>query len=361
MQGGGAERVAALLSNYWVERGYSVTLVSTYSGGGGCDYYLDERVKLEFLADLDKSTINISNSLPVRIFKIRRIVRKYRPDVVISFMTRINIGILLATFGLRIPVVVSERIYPPANPTGLIWRKLRKLTYPFAKYVVMQTHQGRKWLENEIPNANGVVIANPCVYPLPDKEPIIPPDDIISTDRKLILAVGRLTGQKGFISLIHAFYLLSKQDDNVDLAILGEGDERMLLENTRDGYGLEQRIILPGRVGNITDWYRRATIFVMPSKFEGFPNVLLEAMAYGLPVISSNCDTGPADIITDKVDGVLVDPESGIDGLANELADLLGDETKQKNISRAALSVRERFSIEKIGSLWEKVLWLSNE
>lgn len=356
MQGGGAERIAALLCNQWVKQGYSVTLMPTFSGRGECVYPLDERVKLDFLADRvgiqSRSVINKIN----RLLVLRRTLRKIDPDLIVSFMPPVNIAAILVTQGLKIPVIVSERIYPPSMPLGLSMSLMRKLTYSRARAVILQTKESLEWLSRTIPTAQGMVIANPISWPLAIGKPLIEPEVMLSTEKNILLAVGRLDRQKGFDLLLKAFSQITNQFPDWQLVILGEGCQRTELEHQLEQLGLKDSVYLPGRVGNLTDWYERADLYVMSSRFEGFPNTLLEAMAHGLPAVSFDCKTGPRDIIRDEIDGVLVSPDSGANGLAEALAGLMNDPDKRMIMGKHAVDVRDRFSMARVAALWNELL-----
>lgn len=358
MQGGGAERVAALLCNRWVARGHEVVLVPTFSGRGTCLYPLDERVKLVYLADRVGTTSKTPWTLLRRLRAMRRMVCDMRADVVLSFLPHVNVAALVTTRGLGVPVVVGERIYPPAMPVGAVWSLLRCLAYPWAKRVVMQTSDGLDWLAREIPRASGVVIPNPCVYPLPEGASGIEPDAIVSDAQRLLLAVGRLDQQKQFDLLIRAFATLAPRFPDWHLAILGEGVERKALEAQIAEAGLRSRVHLPGYVGNLGVWYRRANLYAVSSRFEGFPNTLLEALAHGLPAVSLDCATGPAEMIEHGVNGFLVSPEEGAEKLTLRLEQLMKGERLRHDFGEQASQVRERFSFDKVGAEWDKALGL---
>jgi glycosyltransferase involved in cell wall biosynthesis len=145
---------------------------------------------------------------------------------------------------------------------------------------------------------------------------------------------------------------LAAKFPNWQLAILGEGSLRNELAAQIALAGLNGRILLPGRVGNVGDWYAAADLYVMTSRFEGFPNAVAEAMAHGLAAISVDCDTGPRDIIRHEVDGLLV--QNGDDtALVSALARLMGDEKLRQRFANRAIEVRERFSMARITALWE--------
>jgi glycosyltransferase involved in cell wall biosynthesis len=174
----------------------------------------------------------------------------------------------------------------------------------------------------------------------------------------VVLAVGRLSEEKGFGQLLTAFAALKQRYPEWDLVILGEGPERTCLERQLDSLGLSGRVHLPGWVGNPGDWYARAEFYVMSSRFEGFPNTLVEAMAYGLPAVSFDCATGPADIIRDGIDGHLVPPAEGAEGLALAMEILVRKDQTRQRMGNAAVSVREQFSLERVLDHWDEMLGL---
>ena len=358
MQGGGAERVAALLCNYWAEHGDDVTLMPTFSGRGKCLYPLDERVRLVYLADRVGSRSRSVYNMVRRFMALRKSIRESRPDVIVSFLTQVNVAALLASWGLRIPVVVSERTYPPALLLSVGLGLLRKVAYPWAASVVVQTGRGLQWLEGCCPSAHGRIIPNPVIYPLPCGEPVVSSTSVVAGNKRVVLAVGRFGREKGFDQLLMAFGSLASQNHEWDLIILGDGSERENLEQLRGRLGLKGRVHLPGRVGNPGDWYVRADLYVMSSRFEGFPNTLLEAMAHGLPVVSFDCETGPADIIRHGIDGFLVPPSEGVEGLAWAMDTLMRDENMRQRMGKEAIAVRDRFSAQRIMAEWEEVLGL---
>jgi len=358
MHGGGAERVAALLCNHWAAQGHQVTLIPTFSGRGECQYPLDERVQLDYLADRVGSQSRSTYNKIRRMIALRRAIRELSPDVIVSFLPPENVAAVLAAWGLRIPVVVSERIHPPAMPLGKGLAALRRFAYPRATGVVVQTRRTLAWLRACCPKSRGWVISNPVVHPLPAGRPHLDPAAVIDRARRVVLAVGRLEKQKGFEQLLVVFAALVPRYSGWDLVILGEGPERERLEAQRDHLGLSGRVHLPGRAGNPGDWYARADLYVMSSRFEGFPNTLIEAMAYGLPAVSFDCETGPADIIRDGVDGYLVPLDEGVEGLARAMEHLMDDEEKRCRMGHAATAVRERFSMGRVMAAWDEVLGL---
>ncbi|WP_404363723.1 glycosyltransferase family 4 protein [Marinobacter sp.] len=361
MQGGGAERVAALLCNYWVEAGHQVVLMPTFSGRGECLYPLDERVRLEYLADRVGSKSKARWNGVRRLLALRLVMWEFQPDAVVSFLTHVNVAALIAASGLSFPVVVSERTNPALFQLSRFWTFGRRLLYRRASSVVVQTSLVGEWVTANCPGARIEVIPNPVVFPLPAGEPRLSPETLVGEDRSLLLAVGRLGPEKGFDRLLDAFQRVAREYPAWDLAILGEGPERAALEKQITDLGLAGRVHLPGRAGNLGDWYDRADVYVLSSHFEGFPNTLVEAMAHGVAAVSMDCATGPADIITPGRDGLLVPPETGAAGLAKALSSLMADPELRESMAAEAVDVREHFAIERVARQWNDVMGLGAE
>lgn len=351
MTEGGAERVAAQLCNHWVNEGHAVTLMPTFSGRGACVYPLDERVELDYLADRVGSTKKSGWNYVRRFLALRRAVREIAPDVIVSFLTHVNVATLIATAGLSVPVFVSERIYPPSQPIGAVWLWLAKCLYRRAARVVAQTHGVARWIAANCAGARVTVIPNPVGVPVPVAEPRLCPDRWVG-DCPMVLAAGRLVEQKGFKRLLTAFAALADVRRDWHLVILGDGPDREALEAYRDELGLAGCAHFPGRAGNIGDWYERADLFVMSSYFEGFPNALLEAMTYGVPVVSVDCPTGPADIIRHDIDGLLVAESDGVEGIIAAMRRLMTDDALRLRMGHRAREARLRFAIEDVSKSW---------
>jgi len=353
---GGAERVAGILSNDWVQRGYSVTLVLTYQYAAESHYFLDKRVRVIKLADHLPSN-NLSGLSKIRkLIAIRRLIKQLRPKKIISFMVNVNVLVLLSNLGLRQRTFVSERVHPEATPVRRIEKVFRWLLYPFADKVIVQTNDSFLWFKRYLPYARYEVIGNPLVFPIPNKLMGIEFEISNYSKRKIILAVGRLEPQKGFQSLINAFFMISKTHTDFDLLIAGEGSQRQILEKTIKILKLEERVHLPGSLSNIGTCYLSANIFVLSSQFEGYPNALLEAMASGLPSISFDCPTGPAEIINDGENGILVPLKAGEKGLAEALLRVIEDDNLRERLGRKASDVLNSLRLEDNLEQWDRLI-----
>ncbi len=344
---GGAERVASLLSSAWVGSGHTVTLMPTVSGKlVECAFPMAPEVSVRPLT----AEISGRHSWLAKVLALRRLIARERFDIVCSFLTNVNVTAIAATLATNTPVVVSERTFPPQFPLGPVLEMLRRLLYPRADAVVMQTSEGLDWLKARSPRLRAFAIPNPVLYPLPCGKPVVDPLASLDPARRNLIAVGRLSSEKQFDLLIEAFCDLPAHHAQWQLTIIGEGPERPKLEalvNRRDASGI---VRLAGRVGNLHDWYERADAFALVSQFEGFPNALAEALAYGLPSLAIDCASGPRDMIVDGVNGVLLERGSGLSELRLGLDRHL---SHPWNISQSEIDAfRSRFELETISKSW---------
>ena len=355
LKSGGAERVASCLAGQWAVLGHDLTVVTQTSNAE--DFYeLPSSVKRIILNSANESA-SIWNALVnniKRILSVRRAIQRINPDIAIGMMTSANVLLLLGTLAAQTPVIACERTYPPQLPVGRLWSRLRRWTYPLASRVTMLTSEGLDWLHDEIPRAHGIVMPNPIPYPLPVGEPQLPTEALLPLSRKMLLAVGRMSEEKGFEGLLRAFASLARQQPNWDLVILGDGPLRPTLAQQVQALGLGSRVFMPGRAGNVGAWYERADLYVLSSRVEGFPNTLGEAMAHGCAAVSFDCDTGPRDLIRHEVDGLLV-PPGDVQALALALGRLMQDDALRAQMAVRATEVRIRYSMQRVLALWDKL------
>jgi len=354
LSSGGAERVTSNLANHWAEKGWDIVIV-TMTGVEKDFYPLHHNIKRISL-NMDAKSAGLIDAVKYNyqgIKALRRALKQQQPDIALSMMTTANVLLALAATGLQLPVLGSERIHPPMFPLGRVWELLRRVSYGRLSAVVAQTSESATWLKNHTHASNVVVIPNAVNYPVRLAPPLITPE-LSFQQRFNLIAVGRLVSQKGFERLICAFSDLAPRFPDWQLTILGEGDCRFDLEALILALNLEKRVSLPGVVGNVGEWYESADLFVMTSLFEGFPNTLTEAMAYGLSVVGVDCDTGPRDIIRHKVDGLLV-PQNDPAALVEALATLMDKKALREQYAARAIEIRERLSMEKVAGMWEEL------
>ncbi len=349
LHAGGAERVAVDLANQWHIHGHDVIVV-TQTDVSGDVYELNrhiERVALN-TAGLSGIMANLR-----RLYVLRKAMQRYRPDIVLGMMTTASILSVIASTGLRTRVIATEHTHPPSQNLSSFWLKLRRRTYPRAAKVVALTRDTASWIVNHVPGSDMAVIPNAVHWPLSDSEPKVTPPS--RNGRCRLLAVGRLHTDKGFDILIDAFRDLAQVFPDWDLVILGEGAERERLQAQIDATGLADRISMPGRVGNMRQWYQVCDIYVLSSRVEGLSNSLLEAMACGMPSVAFDCETGPREIIRPDIDGLLVTPVEDPQALAAALSGLMHDKQARKTLASRAVDVRDRFSMRRVLSLWQEV------
>jgi glycosyltransferase involved in cell wall biosynthesis len=349
LSAGGAERVMSILANYWAEKGVNITLLTFDDGSEPPFYPLHPKINHRPLNVFGKTNglmEKLSGNIK-RILVLRSALKKYRGKAIISFMALTNITALIAAIGLRIPVIVSERVDPKFSLQQCVWRILRRLTYPMADKVTVLTQTAVSFFSPAIQRKTSV-IPNPVLAP--------PPNRIYKKEntKKTILAMGRLENQKGFDLLIEAMSEILPEFPDWTLHIWGQGPLLESLQELRNELGLQNKVQFPGLTKNPYEVMKKADLYVMSSRFEGFPNVLVEAMACGLPVISFGCG-GPRDIIRDGIDGLLVPPED-VQALSIAIEELMRDEQKRKRLSRRAPEVLERYRLDKIMALWDTLI-----
>lgn len=386
LEGGGAERSMLNLVKGFLAQGREVDLVLCRAKGAYLDQVPDEvsMVELEatggFLTRWLAAMANIS-LLPVllrpvllatkaapeiaRLRSLRRYMDTCRPDVVLSALTYANLVAIWAkhTAEQQVPVVVSERIAltthctTPSNSRKWRWRYLPELVrkaYPGADAVLAVSNQVAEDLVSVVGLDSQLVQA---VY-----NPVV--DDVLRSGAAnkpehpwfspgaapVILGVGRLTEQKDFPALIRAFAVVRKQMD-ARLVILGEGRQRGELENLGRELGIEDDVALPGFAENPFQYMAHASVFVLSSEYEGLPGVLIQALACGCPVVSTDCPGGSAEILENGKYGPLVGI-GDVEGMAAAIVTVLNKPPPSDVLLRRA----EDFSAERATSNYLGIL-----
>jgi len=343
--GGGAERMMVYLCGGLAARGHEVTLLTLDNSVP--DFY--ELSPLVARRRISLPTFRAAGGIRAiaRLWTLTRAVRATKPQVLISFMT---ISVLASCWLLRIPYIYADHLDIRHLTYSRKWEILRNFFLRFARAVTVLSERDRKFIALYHPRWKPVVIYNPA---LPGKGKTDTRPAFFQPGKKYVLAVGRLVRQKGFDRLLHAWRWIYEKHPLWRLAIIGEGKEKAELMQLADGLDVQQSVDFVPAQKDLAAAYHHADLFVMSSRAEGFPLVLLEAMEAGLPAVSFAC-TGPDVIIRDGVDGFLV-KQHRTEQLSRRMSELMKDEAKRQVFGSRAREVLSRFSGEKYLDAYEKL------
>ena len=382
LTGGGSEHVAARMASWWAEHGHEVSLLTLDALENDAIPVSPEvrRIGLGLMGD-SSGLLSAVLANRRRVRELRRALQETNAEHVVSLTDRMNVVTLLACRGTKLQPVVSERIDIRHHSIGRLWSWLRRRTYPSAKAIVVQTTGIRDAVLPIAGRAPVAVVPN-CVW-LPDTQRrtggFQPPqaemmaagshhyDDStrcagafeLPRDRRWLASVGRLDRQKGFDLLLDAFGLIADRHPNWNLVLIGDGPERADLESQVESLRLADRVLLPGWVES--PWQalsEQADAYVLSSRYEGFPNALLEAMAVGLCPVTFDCPSGPAEIIRHEENGLLV-ANGDVTSLAESLDRVMTDDALRQRLAGEAQKVCGQFSVERYFEQWNALLGIS--
>lgn len=358
---GGMERILTEKANYLLENyNYDIDIITTDQKNKENFYKLNEKINcidlnINYIDDLKKSffkrVFGYLNKQKKHEKKLEKVINDLKPDILISLGCEDrNFLYKLKTKNIK---VIREYHF---NKKYMLQDKKKNFLYILKGYyryvkeillinkydevIVLTKEDKEQWNNKKVK-----VIPNFINYI---------PKEVSNCKNKKIISVGRLEYQKGYDILIEVWNIISKEYPDWILEIYGEGPERENLQNKVNKLGLGKSFLLKGAVKNIQDKYLESSIYVMSSRFEGMPMVLLEAMSFGLPVVSFTCPCGPKDIIKNNEDGFLVDLEN-IEKMAEKIKKLIVDEEKRILFGKNAQKNIQRFSKNKIMKDWKKL------
>lgn len=344
---GGAQRVISVVASGLAERGHDVSLL-LYARDEK-EYPISDKVKITALGNSFEEYSELSAVARVRLF--RKYLKTWKPEVAVGFLEG-GYGLFLASLGMRFPKVASSRI----DPTVLLNQKgyramLDKLWFRCADGVVVQTSRQREHAQG-VGWKNMTVIANP----VSDAAIAQKPHNYDRPCRKIVMA-GRLAKQKNYPMAFAAMQQIVQKYPDAMLNVFGKGSEAESLQKAINDMGLQANVTLHGWTQNVLEEYENSDIYVMSSNFEGMPNALMEAMACGLPCVSTDCNTGPEDLIIDGENGYLV-PVNDIDALACSILRIMEMPLEQRKAMAEAAkkTMAEQFNKEEITRQWEILL-----
>ena len=322
---GGAERVCADLAIELLSNHHHIAIMTLKKES-------EDFFKVPFnISRIKLNLVNSSGSYLGNVFFIlkniilvRREIKLIEPNLIISFLPQTNITSILATLK-KIPVIINEMSDPEVFLLGIEWRAMRRITYPLcAKFITPTKSISEKfyWLSEK----KKVVIPN---FITDVNKDIVPIDtEIFGNNVKTIVSMGRLDYLKGFDILINAFSEVGRHNSNWQLLIIGDGPLKEELKLLTLKLDIQSKVKFLGNLRNPFTYLKKSDLFVLSSRSECFGNVIIEAMACGLPVISTNC-LGPTEIITHGVDGILTEGDN-VNSLSDAMSDLIGNKNKRR-------------------------------
>jgi glycosyltransferase involved in cell wall biosynthesis len=346
---GGAERVLINVCSELVERGHEISIVTFDKPEDSLLYPISSKINLIQLGVGNPRYRTNASDFFNRILALRELSIKIKPDVVVGFMSSIYILFALGLVGLRIPLVSSEHIVP-------MYYKNRKLEFILmiiagllSKKITVLS-ENVKQMYPKILHKKMVPIANPLGI---EKTTYSSNKNF---NNKVILNVGRLEDQKDQATLITAFSLISKENPDWTLRIVGEGSLRLSLEQLAVHLSIDHKVFFVGSVENIEYEYSEATFLVVSSKFESFGLVTLEAMSFGLPVIGFRNCAGTNELIINEVNGLLIDESDKVANLSHGMMILIKNYDLYEELKTNTELTVKKFSLKKITSIWEEML-----
>ncbi|MDU8886141.1 glycosyltransferase family 4 protein [Yeosuana sp. MJ-SS3] len=342
---GGAERVVSILANMLLEF-YDVKIILLYKNKPF--YFLDKGISIKFCKRTYSRKSNFFKSIINHVYMIKQVFRFTKgQDIIIGFTTTCNVYAIIASKLIKIPSIISERINPNYSVENKFWNTIRKKIYPKSDMVILQTGSVKDFYKRFINENKLTVIPNPIDPELQNRI------NVNQIKENIILTVGRFTKQKNHEILINAFANIPH--NNWKLLIIGDGEEKQAYKKLIRDLNKEEYIFLVERTTDIHTEYNRAKIFALTSDYEGFPNVLIEAMSFGIPSISSDCPTGPSDIIEHNKNGLLF-PVNDQKALETQLIELMNNEELRIILSKNAVNSVSRLNADNIVSQWRTII-----
>ena len=340
----GAERVLITIADEIAKQGeYKVIILTDIIADS--EYLVPNNVDRLSIDSLNSHFLLLKrNKRLERLYLLRKISLEKKADVIIAFMGGGAKRMLVATWALTLPKIIAIRSDPYSEYTNPLKIYFTKLLFNRANRVIFQTKVQQQFFQKSIQKKSDIIM-NPISPSF-----CIPPYNGIR--RKEIVASGRLEPEKNHILLINAFAKIAAAYPDYCLTIYGEGTLRCFLEQHIASLGLSQRISLPGNISDVVNKLKDVSLFVMTSTYEGLPNSLIEVMALGLPVISTNFSGGGAQmLIENEVNGFLI-PMNDEKALVSKMDLLLSNPALAKTLGDSASNIQKTLEISSITSQW---------
>ena len=338
-QMGGIERMMSILSSYFVSAGHEVYYLSCRAGN--IFYQLDEKVVFYEPSFTHKAKhIHKILSYTKTISFLRGKLKQIRPDTIMVFGDIINPIAIIANRGLGFPIYIADQI-SPKQKLGRFKNFMKQITYKKATGIIAQSQMAADYKVQVFGQGLNLRVIPNALREIAD----------YSGEQKnnWVIGVGRQSFEKGFDRLIDAFAKISGHND-WSLILVGDGPCMNMLQNQAKELGIKDRVIFMGQQKDVDRLLAQSKIFVIPSRCEGFPNALCEAMAAPLPCISFD-SISASDIIENGVSGSVL-PDGDIDALAKEITRLMDDEILRDKYAKNAYAIRERLQVNRVGDMY---------
>lgn len=341
---GGAERCMSLLANEMCRVGHKVEFI-LIEPNKDCAYTIDKDISIRHLNGF--SIKSFRNSLGL-LLDLRKSIKAFKPDAIICFMPDSAVFSYIAQLGLSIPIIFSERNDPKNNINGRLLRFFQSCALRFSKKIVFQTKGAQSYYGDRY-RSKSYIILNPFNRSLL-------PDPHMGERKKVFVSVGRLEKQKNHRLLIDSFAMIAHLHKDYNLIIYGDGNLRTDLEERITYHHLEQRVLLSGKITDVFQKINDSSVFVFSSNYEGLPNALIEAMALGLPCVTTDCSPGGArELIQNKVNGIIVPCNDSVE-LSRAMNYMIEHPEKAKRMGDEARKIMDKLSVEIITQKWIDIL-----
>lgn len=338
---GGGERVSTLLANHFVSRGNGVTILSVATSGTEQRFAIDTRVRIEYLNIELKSGLRILRKIE-SLLALRKYFKTVNGPTFLLGMGNYPI-LLAASLPRKTQIKTIGCQHGSYASVKYIWAILRWLIFRRLDAVVSLTNRDLPKLKRH--NANVWVIPNPITFY---------PERPAGLQNKIILSVGRIDFSKGYDLLLEVFERFCRVNKDWKLKIIGDGPLRTFIEKSISNKGLTDRISILPATKKIEDEYLNASVYLMTSRTEGLPMVLLEAQACGLPIIAFDCETGPAEIVTHGENGYLIEANN-LEVMSKRLLELCADPLKRKAFGKNARESVKHFFPDAVFGKWDEL------
>lgn len=343
---GGAERVFVNLAEFFRDEGYRVTIVTQYRYPDEEEYALPSGIR-RVISDLTAEELSNSRILNFyrRVRKLHRIWKAAQPDLVLACIGKNNFMAIVTTMFTKTKAVVSVVGEAKEEYPGRLMHVLANILFPHAAGIVLQTERSKYFFSRKI-QKRAVILPNSL------NPAFIKPRYEGERDKRIV-AVGRLDANKNHEMMIRAFDMLKDKYPEYTLTIYGEGELRRHLESLIEELRMEERVFMPGAIPDVANQIERATLFLLTSYSEGVSNALIEALASGLPVISTDVPSGgTVELMTDGINGLII-PAGDLEALTKAVDKLLGDREYADHLGREAAKIQQRLAPERVNRLWQ--------